>query len=427
MKVFSSILPAGMTGIAATAALTLSATATAQINSSSSNTGVISGNEFNPSVSVILNGGVTDYSSDEEYELHGFILGGEAGLNDEGFSVFETELSFSANVDDLFYGFSTIGLHQHEGEIEVDVEEAWFQTIGLGNGFTVKGGQFFSDIGYHNVQHSHSWDFADAPLVYRGIFGQRYADTGVQVSWIAPTDMFLELSAEWMRGTEFPTGGGDNGNKGAYVAMATIGGDISASSSWQIGLSGLFSNDNAIGAGGHEHGHDEEEEEEGGEEHGEADFTADVRIVGLDMVYKWAPNGNSKQTNLTLQAEIFNRIYDGNVSIEEEDGTSTVDYQGTGFYLQGVYQFMPQWRVGLRYDRMMSDISGSEDEVLEEAGFEAGGYDPQRTSVMVDWTHTEYSRLRLQYNFDQSREDENDSQIFLQYILSLGAHGAHRF
>lgn len=406
---------------AALTALSLSSIATAQIDNGGARSGSISGTEFNPSVSVILNGGVSNYSSEEEYELHGFVLGGEAGLNDEGFAVYETELVFSANIDDLFYGTSTIGLHQDGGEFEVEVEEAWFQTIGLNNGFTIKGGQFFSEIGYHNIQHSHSWDFVEAPLVYRGIFGQRYADTGIQVSWLAPTDLFLELSAEWLRGTEFPTGGGDNDNKGAYVAMVTLGGDIGVSSSWQVGLSGLFSNDNLIELGSHHHGE--------GEATVDAEFTGDVRVVGLDAVYKWAPKGNSKVTNLTLQAEIFSRTYDGDITIEEDSGTefTTVDSTGTGFYLQGVYQFMPQWRVGLRYDRLMSDNKGSDEDVLAEAGLEAEEYDPQRVSVMLDWTHTEYSRLRLQYNHDQSRENEDDSQIFLQYIYSIGAHGAHRF
>jgi hypothetical protein len=46
---------------------------------------------------------------------------------------------------------------------------------------------------------------------------------------------------------------------------------------------------------------------------------------------------------------------------------------------------------------------------------------------MVDWSPTEFSRLRLQYAQDKSRPDATDQQIFLQYILSLGAHGAHKW
>jgi hypothetical protein len=52
---------------------------------------------------------------------------------------------------------------------------------------------------------------------------------------------------------------------------------------------------------------------------------------------------------------------------------------------------------------------------------------------MLDWNPSEFSRIRLQFNRDQSRQDPGtgsaitDNQLFLQYIFSLGAHGAHRF
>jgi hypothetical protein len=45
---------------------------------------------------------------------------------------------------------------------------------------------------------------------------------------------------------------------------------------------------------------------------------------------------------------------------------------------------------------------------------------------MADWSPSEFSRLRLQYNRDKSRPVV-DNQWTLQYIMSLGAHGAHEF
>ena len=38
-----------------------------------------------------------------------------------------------------------------------------------------------------------------------------------------------------------------------------------------------------------------------------------------------------------------------------------------------------------------------------------------------------FSRLRLQFARDQSSPDATDNQLWLQYIVSLGAHGAHRY
>jgi hypothetical protein len=54
------------------------------------------------------------------------------------------------------------------------------------------------------------------------------------------------------------------------------------------------------------------------------------------------------------------------------------------------------------------------------------GHDPKRYSVMVDWSNSEFSRLRFQYNHDQAT-GMTDNQFGLQYIFSIGAHGAHTF
>jgi hypothetical protein len=54
-------------------------------------------------------------------------------------------------------------------------------------------------------------------------------------------------------------------------------------------------------------------------------------------------------------------------------------------------------------------------------------YKPKKHSVMVDWNPSEFSRIRLQLARDYSRMGLPDTQMFLQYIVSLGAHGAHKF
>ena len=87
---------------------------------------------------------------------------------------------------------------------------------------------------------------------------------------------------------------------------------------------------------------------------------------------------------------------------------------------------MPRWRVGLRYDQLDSDNSGSDEDVLGEAGLDDEGHTPKRSTVMVDYSHSEYSRLRLQYAKDDSYED-SDNIFTVQYIMSLGPHGAHKF
>ena len=54
-------------------------------------------------------------------------------------------------------------------------------------------------------------------------------------------------------------------------------------------------------------------------------------------------------------------------------------------------------------------------------------HDPESLSLMVDWTNSEFGRLRLQYNMEELADDNRDHQITLQYIMSMGAHAAHPF
>lgn len=375
--------------------------------------------EFNPDISLILDGRYTSYDNDSDYELPGFMLGGEAGRGEKGFHLGHNELVIAANIDDMFYGKMTSVLHDHEGETEVELEEAWIETLGLGGGATIKAGRFFSGIGYLNDQHPHSWDFTDAPLVYRGLFGDAIRDDGVQLSWVAPTELFFKLGAELTRGEKFPAGGAADDGKGASAIFAKIGGDVGTSHSWQFGLSHWQAEVEGRASGGHVHGG------------GAAEiptFTGDSAVNGIDFVWKWAPNGNSTERNFKLQAEYFMREEEGDVVLAGSDPLESTSYDGkqSGWYTQAVYQFMPRWRVGLRYDQLDSDNEGSDEAVLGEAGLDNEGHTPKRSTIMVDYSRSEYSRIRLQYAKDDSYED-SDNIVMLQYVMSLGAHGAHQF
>ena len=46
---------------------------------------------------------------------------------------------------------------------------------------------------------------------------------------------------------------------------------------------------------------------------------------------------------------------------------------------------------------------------------------------MFDWTPSEFSRIRLQLAQSKVRPDVTDNEVFIQYILTMGAHGAHRY
>ena len=373
------------------------------------------------SYGLTLDGKYTDYRQDPEgYELPGFGLGGEAGLDDEGFSLNHSEVTMQIDAEHLTAKM-TVVIPEEDGEIDAELEELYLESVGLGNGFTLRAGRYFPGVGYVNQQHPHAWDFADDPLVNRAMWGRQYIDDGLRINWVAPTDMFVELGLDALNGGIYPSGSSQSWDGvDATVVYANFGDDIGSDHSWQAGVSYYSSDVDGREYGGHHHGGDDEEEI--------PSFTGDSDVLGLNLVYKWAPGGNYRNRNFTLQSEFFFRDEDGDVIMKGSSPLETTTYDGDqeGFYVQGVYQFRPQWRAGARFDYLTSDNKGSDAEILEEAGLDDEGIDPKRWSVMLDYSPTEMSRWRLQYNRDKSYE-RNDNQILLQYVISFGAHGAHTF
>ena len=317
-----TIMPDARSGLIAALLLTTSAVAAP------------TGNEMNPAISLILQAHYADYDRDPEgYELPGFQLGGEAGLAAEGFGLGHSELLVSANIDDRFRGNLTVALAEHEGATEVELEEAYIETLGLPvvRGVTVKAGRFFSNLGYLNNQHTHAWDFTDAPLVYRGLFGDQLIDDGIQVRWLAPGVLFVQIGVELGRGERFPAGGARKGGRGSQVAFAEFGGDVGVSHSWQMGISRWSAEIEGRESGGHSHGGATEVPA----------YTGDSSVTALDLVWKWAPNGNYRDRNLKLQFEYLRRHEHGSVAMLGSAPLEEAGYDGKqrGWYLQAVYQF----------------------------------------------------------------------------------------
>ncbi len=342
---------------------------------------------FNPAMSVVLQGTYANLSQDPGgFGIAGFPTASEIGPGRRGFSLGESEFTLSANVDERFAGQLTVALTP---ENTVSVEEAYAIFTAAPFGLAPKIGRFFSGIGYLNEQHQHAWDFVDAPLAYQAFLGGQYANDGVQVKWVAPIDHFLELGAEAGNGDGFPGSARNKNGVGSGAVYAHTGGDIGESHSWRAGVSWVRTRS---------------------DERSAADDTGIV-----DFVWKWAPNGNVRQTNFKIQGEYFRgkesgvAVTDSPIQLAPDEYTA----RRSGWYLQGVYQFMPQWRVGARYDRLDPGAGES--------------FDPRKYTAMVDWSPSEFSRVRLQYARSQTLPDVTDNQVFIQYILSLGAHGAHKY
>ncbi|HEV7431674.1 MAG TPA: hypothetical protein VGN77_01425, partial [Steroidobacteraceae bacterium] len=307
------------------------------------------GNAFNPAVSVILGGRYTQTSADPAtYAIAGFIPAGEnVGPGSRSFNLDESELTLAANIDPYFFGNLTAAI---SGDNTISVEEAYVKTLALPNGLLIKGGRFFSGLGYLNEIHSHAWDFVDQPLIYQAMFDGQLAQDGVQLKWLAPTDMFMELGAETGNGDNFPGthlhGNGLNG----VALLAHIGDDVGDSVSWRAGLSWLsqqaenrvFTYPTVKGPSIQGYSYDA--------------FSGDSKTWVADATLKWSPHGNANLHSFKLQAEYMQRTEDGQLAtfVASQNVTGAYHSRQSGWYLQGVYQFLPRWRFGVRYDLLDS-------------------------------------------------------------------------
>ena len=387
-------------------------------------------NAMNPAVSVILNGIYSNLSQDPNgFRINGFTPTlGEVGPGVRGLSLGESELALAANIDHNFRGTLIASISPEDG---IGVEEGYIQTLALSYGFTIKAGRFFSAVGYQNQIHAHAWDFSDAPLANKVFLGNQLGEDGVQLKWVAPTSFYWDVGVEAGRGRQFPAGpaGGRNKNGVSSGNVFThVGGDFGTGTAWQTGISYLSTSpqdrtfDDLDSTGTPVTN----------------SFSGRSRLWVLDGILKWAPNYNPTYTNFKLQGEYFRRRENGDLIYDSTTppaslGPQTGGYKSTqsGFYLQGVYQFVPMWRVGYRYDRLNAGTTSNglvDSGALTAADFPIlAKYNPTRQTVMADWSPSEFSRVRLQFSQDKSRSDATDKQVFLQYIVSLGAHGAHKF
>jgi len=91
-----------------------------------------------------------------------------------------------------------------------------------------------------------------------------------------------------------------------------------------------------------------------------------------------------------------------------------------GMYSQVLWGFRPRWVAGIRG---------------EYADGNHGAFDAQdvfrgereRVSPVLTFYPSEFSKLRLQYNYDHGELFGNAHSVWLQMEFLLGAHGAHKF
>lgn len=380
-------------------------------------------NAFNPAIAAILTGTYSNLSQDPTtYRLQGFLpAGDEMGPGSRSFSLGESELTFSANADHLFKGTLTFSL---TAEGTAEVEEAKLESLALPGGTNVVAGRFLSNIGYLNNQHSHTWDFVDLPLAYQAFYGGQYKNDGLQLRWLAPMDSYFELGAELGNGQPYPGNSSNHNGAGAVSGFMRLGNDIGQFASWQANLwyqhtkaeQRAYTDQNAAGTDVSN------------------TFSGSSNTWGLAAVGKWNPAGNTYR-QLKLVGEFLQRKERGELAYDTTAAggaqVGSYDSRQFGWYLQASYRFLDSWRLNLRHDQLDSgspQIGLVDSGALSQDDFAMlASYKPKRDGLSLDYQPSEFSRLRLQYNRDNTQPNRIDNQVFVQYTLSLGAHGAHSY
>ena len=226
---------------------------------------ITSGTAFNPQISVILDGNYYQDDVDgegaalvgESFQPSGGGPGHEHGHADEGhahaiatngFNFREAEIAFTASVDPYFDAEAYLAV---DGDGNIDLEEAFFQTRALPYGLRVKGGKFLSDFGYINRQHPHQWDFVDQNLPYLNLLGDHgLQDTGVQLTWLPELPVYTLLGFEALQGDqeifgatldeeerdELNLGDPDDGPR-LFTAFAKVAPEIGRNQALRLGVS----------------------------------------------------------------------------------------------------------------------------------------------------------------------------------------------
>lgn len=337
-----------------------------------------------------------------------------------GFSLRNAELALDGAVDPYFKGFANIALKlDRNDETEIELEEAYLQTTALPANLQAKAGQFFANFGRQNPQHPHQWAFVDQPLILNRAFGpDGLRNVGAQVSWLAPLPFYTEaflgmLNSSGGTAHSFGNPGEDDGTGvNRFAGRATLRRDLrgpgdllfvprlatsfelTAQQTLLLGVSGAFGPNDT---GPH----------------------ARTEIFGADIYWKWKPaNANQGFPFVAWQTEALWRRFDAGA--DPSALLPAERLQDYGFYSQLLWGLRPRWVAGLRGEWATGNRAAADaNDVFRGERI--------RLSPGLTFYPSEFSKLRLQYNYDRGQHFGEDHSVWLQLEFLLGAHGAHKF
>jgi len=369
------------------------------------------------------------------------LQGGAHDPRKRGFTLQAVELSLGGAVDPYFYAEThiTLSIDPLTGETATELEEAFLTTQSLPYGLQLKGGHFLTEFGINNPTHAHAWHWLDQPVINSRLFGgDGMRAPGVRLSWLTPLPWYSEvlIGAQNANGETVPSflanaevfddrpiGGRPFTNRDVkspkdlvYLARWVNSWNLTNEVSAKFGLSGLFG-PNATGRSGY------------------------TQIYGTDLKVTWRPANNYRGWPFLLwESELLGRWYKASPFFDDSDPENIIELPKRtlvdwGFYAQALYGFYYRWSGGLRAEY----AAGA-------AGTSVGLYNGRKTdpfrdhrfrlSPLLIFQPTEFSRIRLQYNYDEAthlefdalgNREQNAHSVWVGFEVLIGAHPAHRY
>ena len=358
------------------------------------------------------------------------IQGGGHDPRKRGFTVQNVELSLTGAVDPYLKGEAHIIYFNDPltGETRTELEEVFITTLSFPYGLQLEAGHFFTEFGRINPRHPHQWHWQDQPVINTRFFGpDGMRGPGFRLGWLMPLPWFSELHigiqnangetmASFLASEEFfderPIGNRPFVKQEVKALKDLVhlikmdnSLDLAEDITAKIGISGLYG-PNATGGNG------------------------ETIIYGADLVLKWRPAEQVRGWPfLILESEIMKRDYKSAAYLDGSDPENVIDLQEEtlkdwGFYAQILYGFMPRWAAGLRYEYATGSgesIDGRNNDPFRD--------DRSRISPLLTWMLTEFSRVRIQYNYDHADHlpDKEAHSVWLGIEFMYGVHPAHSF
>lgn len=379
-------------------------------------------------------------TSTERDESLGRLQAGGHDPRRRGFTVQNVELSLAGAVDPFLHGEAHLiyFIDAVEGESVFELEEAFLTSqmlpFGLSDaGLQLEAGQFFTEFGRLNPQHPHAWDWLDQPVVNSRLFGpDGLRGAGFRLGWLLKALPWFsqlhggvqnangETMASFLSSGELAEERPLAGRPFTDRDVRTLGDlvylmrwenhfELSETLSAKIGGSGLHG-PNFTGPGG------------------------ETWIYGADLVVKWRPLATDKGWPFVVwQTEAMARDYSADDALDvgddpndpaDDTAFASATFRDGGFYSQLLWGFRRGWALGGRVE--YSGGKGPAGDARQDDPFRD---DRLRLSPMLVFHPSEFSRLRLQYNYDSARHlaKEDAHSVWAGVEFLFGAHAAHAY